>query len=84
VVIAGAPVVAAFIAHIVFWALLGIGILYGAIRTKGIALFLALWIIGYAALPRFDGNSGFLMTAWLAMLDIALVLILFGGDVRIT
>jgi len=75
VVIAGAPVVAAYIAHIAFWALLVVGVLYGAIRTRGGAVFLALWVIGYAALPRFDGNSGFLMTAWLAILDIALVLI---------
>jgi len=80
----GAPVVAAFIAQIAFWALLVMGGLSGTIRSRGIALFLLLWLVGYAGLSRFGDVGWFLVTPWLAILDIALVLTLFKGDVRIT
>jgi len=80
----GAPVVAAYIAQIVFWALLVIGIFSNSVRTRGVAVFLALWFIGCAGLPRFDAIGTFLVTPWLAILDIALVLTVFKGDLRIT
>jgi len=80
----GAPVIAAFIAQIAFWALLAIAVLSAAIRTRSIAVFLLLWFIGCAGLPRFGDIGAFLVTPWLAILDIALVLTVFKGDVRIT
>ena len=83
-VMAGAPVVAAFVAQIVFWLLLVAGVLTGTIRTRGAAVFLLLWAVGYAALPRLGSMSAQFVTPWLAILDIVLVLIVFEGDVRIT
>jgi hypothetical protein len=80
----GTHVIAAFVAHIAFWVLLVIGVLSGAIRTKGAVVFLVLWAVGYAALPRLSSISAGFVTPWLAILDIALVLIISEGDVPIT
>ena len=79
----GAPVVAWFIAQIVFWALLLIAVFSGAIRSRAIAVLLVLWFIGYAGLPRFGDIGAFLSTPWVAILDIALVFTVFKGDVRL-
>jgi hypothetical protein len=81
---AGTPVIAAFVAQIAFWVLLVIGVFTHVIGTRGAAVFLVLWAIGYAALPRLGAVSEQLVTPWLAMLDIALVFIVFQGDLRLT
>jgi hypothetical protein len=50
---------------------------------KAIALFLAIWLGGRFALPHLpDGAAMF--PSFVAVLDIALVFIIFKGDVRLT
>ena len=64
-----------------FWILLGAGWVSGELRVKGTALFLLLWLAGFV-------GSGFvlqgtLFTPYVALLDIALVFVIFKGDVRL-
>jgi hypothetical protein len=77
----GSPVAAAFIAFWGFWVLLLAGVWRGEIGGRAIATFLGLWLgglvcLGYAAL-------GALFTPYVATLDIALVFVVFKGDVRL-
>jgi hypothetical protein len=81
---AGAPVIGALIAQVAFWVLFVTGVFTRAIGTRAAAAFLVLWAVGYAGLPRLGGISEWLVTPWLAILDIALVFIMFHGDVWIT
>jgi hypothetical protein len=78
------PFVAAFVARWAFWVLLGMGWLREALRPKGLAIFLLLWLAGlvgfrYAASP-YDG----LLSPYIGALDVALVFAVFKGDVRLT
>jgi hypothetical protein len=63
-----------------FWILLGAGWMVDELRWKGTAIFLLLWVAGVAG-SRFvlDG----LFTPYVAVLDIALVFVIFKGDVRL-
>jgi len=78
----GAPAIGAFIAFWGFWVLLLAGWLRQALGLRGILLFLALWIAGRLALNVV--LNGLLFTPYVAMLDIALVFVVFQGDVRLT
>jgi len=78
----GSPVIAAWIAHLVFWGLFGWGWAIGAIEVTGRAVFLGLWLAGYVAFTRL--GYGGLFSSFVAVLDIALVLIIFEGDLRIS
>lgn len=64
-----------------FWVLLGTGWMVGEIRVKGAAIFLLLWLTGFAG-SRFV-LGGMLFTSYVAVLDIALVFAIFKGDVRL-
>ena len=79
----GSVAVAGFIAHAAFWILLAWGALTAALRWRGIASFVVLWIAGRIALP-FTAYGLALFPSYLAVLDIVLVLMIFRGDVRIT
>lgn len=79
---AGAPVVGAFIARWGFWILLVIGVAAGELRIRGAAVFLGLWLAGRFALASV--LYGGLVTPYIAVLDIALVFVVFKGDVRLT
>lgn len=84
-VMAGAPIAASFLAHAIFWILLGYGALWGDLRTGWILAFVGLWFVVYLAAPLvFFDPFAMVRAALVAFLDIVLVLILFKGDVRLT
>ena len=79
-----APVIGAMVAHAAFWVLLIIGSASGTLKNLWAAVFVLLWGTGYIVLPRIAWWTGPLVTSWVAILDIALVFIVFKGDVRLT
>lgn len=74
--------IAALIAHAGFWGLLAYGWFWDEIGPRGIAMFLLLWAAGLFAvrLLPYDG----MFSSFVAVLDIALVFLIFKGDVRLT
>jgi hypothetical protein len=76
---------AAWIAHVVFWGLLLHGWATATLNLKGLAIFVLLWLIGRVGLPRVPGEAvAAMFSSFVAMLDIALVFVIFKGDVRLT
>ena len=72
-----------WIAHLAFWALVGWSI--ADRRFRRAAVFVALWLIGYAGSGWIPGPPAtMLFVSYVAILDIALVLLVFKGDVRLT
>jgi hypothetical protein len=80
----GAPAVAAWIAQFAFWVLLALGVFYGELSRRSIVTFVVLWTVGYFGLPRLSADSGLFVPPYIAVLDIALVWIVFKGDLRLT
>ena len=81
----GSPAVGAFIAYAVFVGLLVYGWAVGELHLKRIAVFLLLWIAGRVGLPYVPYEPAHAMfSPFVAGLDIALVFIIFKGDVRLT
>ena len=80
----GAPAVAAWIAQFAFWVLLALGVFYGELSRRSIVTFVVLWAAGYFGLPRLWAYGGLAVPPYTAVLDIALVWIVFKGDVRLT
>lgn len=80
----GAPVIGAWIAHIVFWAVLGLGFLTNSLSVRAASIFATLWVVGYVLLSRLGGSSGVFVAPYVAVLDVALVLAVFKGDVRLS
>jgi len=74
--------IAARIAHVAFWGLLLYGGVRGELTLKRIAVFLLLWLAGFFGSPHV-ANGDALFVAFVAMLDVALVLMIFKGDVRV-
>jgi hypothetical protein len=71
---------AAVIAHVVFWVVLVVGWIFGALGPRLSVLFVGLWLAAFAGVLR----APYVPSASLiAILDIALVLIVFKGDVRL-
>ena len=79
----GSPLIGAWIAQGAFWVLLALAISYGALPRKGVALFVALWVVGEVGVPRIAWWTWPMVASYVAGLDIALVFIVFKGDVRI-
>jgi hypothetical protein len=79
----GSPAVAALIAHFAFWFLLAYGWFWGEIKGRGLAVFLTLWVCGLLGLPYLPFGTA-LFSSYVAVLDVALVLAVFKGDVPIT
>ena len=77
----GSPAVAAFIAHVAFWALLVVGILAGELRLRSCAIFLSLWLVALLSEPHRPYWLAF--SSCVAVLDIALVFAVAKGDVRL-
>jgi len=75
--------IGALIAHAAFWILLACAWLREELRARGTAVFLILWIGGWFAL-RFVPQGPGTFFSWVALLDVALVFIIFKGDVRLT
>jgi hypothetical protein len=68
------------IAHILFWLLLLIGA--SEIGRRGCAVYVALWLIGYAG-SSWVPMGGMVFVSYVATLDIALVFHVFKGDVHL-
>ena len=79
----GSPVVAAWVAQIVFWTLILLGGIAGELRAWQLVTFLVLWIASVFGLPQLAHGAGF-STSCVAVLDIALVFLIFKRDVRLT
>jgi hypothetical protein len=79
-----APAVAAWIAQFAFWVLLALGVFYGELSRRSTVTFVVLWAAGYFGLPRLWTYGGLAVPPYIAVLDIALVWIVFKGDVRLT
>ncbi len=77
----GSHVIAAWIAHLAFWALLGIGVVSRDLGRKGAAVFVVLWLAGRFGLQYLPFGA-LVFPAVVALLDVVLVLVVFKGDVR--
>ena len=76
----GSAAVAGWIAHVAFLVLILVGA--GELGLKRTSIFLVLWAAGFAA--RSFGPLGLaLFVPYVAILDIALVLSIFRGDIRL-
>ena len=78
----GSPAVAGVIALWGFWILLAAGWVRGDLHAKGTILFVFLWLAGIFSLRSMV--YGLLVAPYVAVLDIALVFVVFKGDVRLT
>ena len=74
---------AAWFAHLGFWALLLYGWAWDELAPKGITVFLCLWIAGYVGLPYLPLGAT-MFSSYVAVLDVALVFLIFKGDVRLS
>ena len=80
----GSASVAGYIAHMAFWAALVIGGMFGELGRRGVVTFVLLWVCGVFGLPRISDTAAQLVTPYVAVLDIAMVFIVFKGDVRLS
>jgi len=76
--------VAGYVAHVAFWAVLAVGAIFGELSRRAVVIFVLLWFAGVFGLPRLSATAGLLVTSSVAVLDIALVFIVFKGDVRLS
>ena len=74
----GSLVILGVVAHAVFWVLLVVGATELGLRRS--AAFLVLWVIGYVG-SRWFSSGGLILVAYVAVLDVVLVLLVFKGDV---
>jgi hypothetical protein len=79
----GSSAVAGWIAQILFWALILLGVGSGELGIKGTAIFVTVWLAAYIGLPLVSFGSLFL-TPFIAVLDVVLVFLVFKGDVRLS
>ena len=75
--------VAAWIAQVVFWALLLVGELWGDLGIARGVVFVALWVVGYFGLPLLP-SGGLFFSPYVAVLDLVLVFLVLKGDLRLT
>jgi hypothetical protein len=75
--------VAGWIAQILFWALILLGVGSGELGIRGAAIFVTIWLAAYIGLPLlFPGSP--LLTPCVAVLDVVLVFLVLKGDVRLS
>jgi len=79
----GSAGVAAWIARLAFPILLLFGWMRSELGPKSTSVFVLLGLIAWIGLPRIVPNGELFVTSALALLDIALVLVVLKGDVRI-
>ncbi len=77
----GSSGVAGWIAQIVFWALILLGVGSGELGIRGAAIFVTIWLAAYIGLPLV--SLGLFLTPSVAGLDVVLVFLVFKGDVRL-
>ena len=70
-----------WVAHLAFWILIAFGA--AVLGTRRVAVFLALWLAGYAGSLWLQQGASLFMS-YVAVLDIVLVLMVFKGDIRLT
>ena len=75
--------IAALIAHVGFWVLLAYGWFWDEIGWRTLTVLLLLWVGGMFGLRLIPYGEG-MFSSFVALLDIALVFIIFKGDVRLT
>ena len=80
----GSAGIAARVAHLAFWGLLFYGWAWEEIDLWGMMVFLLLWVAGLYGLPYVFEYGDALFSPFVAVLDIALVFLIFKGDVRLT
>jgi hypothetical protein len=78
----GTIAIAGWIALVGFWVLLIFGWAFDEIHARGITVVLTLWCVARFGLP-YIGAGDFVITC-VAILDIALVFMIFKGDVPLT
>jgi hypothetical protein len=76
------PGVAAFIAHLAFWLLIAYGWFWDEIGPTSILVMVVLWVAGWLGLQHVPYGAT-LFPSYVAALDIALVWLVFKGDVRL-
>ena len=79
----GSPSIAAWIAHAAFWSLLVLGWARDDLGRRGIAVFLLVWLAALFGLPYLPYGAA-MFSSFVAAMDIALVLLIFKADVRLT
>ena len=79
----GSSAIGGTIAQLTFWILVAWGFFSGELRLRGVTIAIALWLAGTFGLPYLTFGAT-LITTYLAVLDIALVFVIFKGDVRLT
>jgi hypothetical protein len=73
---------ASLVAHLAFWLLLFCGWLTEDVGARGIVIYAIAWLAGLFLLPYVPYGDALFSPA-VAILDIALVLTIFKGDVRL-
>jgi hypothetical protein len=81
--VTGSTGIAGLVAQVAFWAMLAIGVAFGEIGRRGLAVCLVLWACGVFGLPHLSSMAGLFVTPYVAVLDLALVFVVFKGDVRL-
>ncbi len=59
------------------------GWIFDELGVRGIVVFVLLWLAGRFGLPLLTYGAA-MFPSWVAVLDIALVFIIFKGNVRLT
>ena len=77
----GSPQIGWWIAHTAFWVLMVMAVRDRRWRT--VAIVMLLWIAGYVASSQVTAVGLFFMP-YVAALDVALVFIVLGRDIRLT
>ena len=72
----GPPALVVWIAQVVFWAVLALGLVTDSLSLRSAGLFVLLWLL--------SSSSGLFATPYMAVIDIALVLVVFKGDVPLS
>jgi hypothetical protein len=73
--------IAFWIAHLAFWVVIVIAAAVEQ-RFRLVAVFVALWLVGYVGIAWLPFASAWFLS-YVSALDIALVLFVFKGDIRI-
>jgi hypothetical protein len=78
----GSAAIASLIAHIAFRALLLYGWVWAELGPRSIVVFILLWLTGLYGLPYVPYGAS-LFSSFVALLDVALVCMIFKGDIRL-
>jgi hypothetical protein len=79
----GTPLITAWIGVVAFWCLVAWGMASAELSRRTVGVFLALWLLAYVGFDYLPVPYAAMFPAFVALLDVALVLIIFKGDLRI-